>query len=51
LEEQERIKSEKIQKETIDLTKDGIDEDGKKYLSLGPDFCEAPIHEYHMSRS
>ena len=42
LEEQERIKREKIQKEIIDLTKDGIDEDVKKYLSLGPDFCEAP---------
>jgi hypothetical protein len=42
LEEQERMKREKIQKEIIDLTKDGIDEDVKKYLSLGPDFCEAP---------
>ena len=42
LEEQERIMKEKIQKEVIDLTKDGIDDDVKKYLSLGPDFCEAP---------
>ena len=42
MEEQERMKREKIQKEIIDLTKDGIDEDVKKYLSLGPDFCEAP---------
>ncbi len=42
LEEQERIRKEKIQKEVIDLTKDGIDDDVKKYLSLGPDFCEAP---------
>ena len=24
------------------MTKDGIDDDVKKYLSLGPDFCEAP---------
>ncbi len=42
LEEQERIRKERIQKEVIDLTKDGIDDDVKKYLSLGPDFCEAP---------
>jgi len=38
LAEQERVKKVKIQKEVIDLTEKGIDEDVKKYLSLGPDF-------------
>lgn len=36
------MKKEKIQREFVDLTKQGIDEDVKKYLALGPDFCEAP---------
>ena len=38
--EQERMKKEKIKKEVIDLTKKGVDDDIKQYLSLGPDFCE-----------
>ena len=40
--EQERMKKEKIKKEVVDLTKNGIDNDIKQYLSLGPDFCETP---------
>ena len=32
----------KLKHEVIDLTKDGIDEDVKAYLRLGPDFSEAP---------
>ena len=32
----------KIQHEVVDLTKDGIDEDIKAYLRLGPDFSETP---------
>ena len=41
-EDTEKMKREKIKNEVIDLTKDGIDEDIEAYLSLGPDFCEAP---------
>jgi hypothetical protein len=32
----------KIQKEVYDLTKDGISDNVKAYLSLGPDFSETP---------
>ena len=32
----------KLQHEVHDLTKDGIDEEVKAYLKLGPDFCETP---------
>ena len=32
----------KLQHEVHDLTKDGIDDDIKEYLKLGPDFCETP---------
>ena len=32
----------KIQHEVIDLTKDGIDDDVKAYLRLGPNFSETP---------
>ena len=32
----------KLKYEVIDLTKDGIDEDVRAYLKLGPDFCETP---------
>ena len=32
----------KLQHEVHDMTKDGIDEDVRAYLKLGPDFCEAP---------
>ena len=32
----------KLRHEVYDLTKDGIDEDIKAYLKLGPDFCETP---------
>lgn len=28
--------------EVVDLTKQGIGDEIKSYLSLGPDFCEAP---------
>jgi hypothetical protein len=39
-----------IKNEVVDLTKDGIDEDVKKYLALGPGFAENrekfPIEEY-----
>jgi hypothetical protein len=42
LEDHKRMKKEKIKNEVIDLTKDGIDNDIKSYLSLGPGFCEAP---------
>jgi hypothetical protein len=41
-EDQERMKREKIKNEVVDLTKDGIDSDVKKYLALGPDFSETP---------
>ena len=37
-----RTTQKKIQQEVIDLTKDGIDEDVKAYLRLGPDFSETP---------
>ena len=32
----------KLKYEVIDLTKDGIDEDIRAYLKLGPDFSETP---------
>ena len=32
----------KLKYEVFDLTKDGVDEDIKEYLKLGPDFSEAP---------
>ena len=32
----------KLKHEVYDLSKDGIDEDVKAYLKLGPDFCESP---------
>ena len=40
--EQERRKKEKIKKEVVDLTRNGIDDDIKQYLSLVSDFCETP---------
>ena len=40
--DQEEMQSKKIKVDVVDLTKDGIDPDVKKYLSLGPDFCESP---------
>ena len=39
----EQMKKLKITKEVVDLTTSGVDEDIKAYLSLGPDFCEAPL--------
>ena len=36
------MKKEKIKKEIVDLTKEGLDDYVKQYLSLGPDFCESP---------
>jgi hypothetical protein len=42
LKDQEKMRKEKIKNEVIDLTKNGIDDDVKKYLALGPDFSEAP---------
>ena len=42
LKDQQRMKETKIGVDMIDLTIDGIDEEVKKYLALGPDFCEAP---------
>jgi len=38
----ERTRQTKITHEVIDLTKDGIDEDVKAYLKLGPNFSETP---------
>ena len=38
----QKMKRDKIKVEVVDLTKQGIDEDIKSYLALGPDFCEAP---------
>ena len=38
----EENKKTKIKYEIFDLTKDGIDEDIKAYLKLGPDFSETP---------
>ena len=32
----------KLKHEVVDLTKDGIDDDIKEYLKLGPDFSETP---------
>ena len=50
VEEEERIRRddtitmrrEKVKEEVVDLTEEGIDEEVRKYLSLGPDFCESP---------
>ena len=41
-EDQRATKTPKLQHEVYDLTKQGIDEDVKAYLKLGPDFCETP---------
>ena len=41
-EDTENMRKEKLKNEVVDLTKDGIDNDMKAYLRLGPDFCEAP---------
>ena len=38
----QKMKRDKIKVEVVDLTKQGIDDEIKNYLSLGPDFCEAP---------
>ena len=38
----QKMKKDKIKVEVVDLTKQGIDDEIKSYLSLGPDFCEAP---------
>ena len=38
LKDQEKMRKEKIKNEVIDLTKNGIDDDVKKYLALGPVF-------------
>ena len=43
----ERTKKEKIKNEVIDLTKDGIHDDVKRYLSLGPGFVKLPL-EFRM---
>ena len=40
--ERNATQRQKLQHEVHDLTKDGIDEDTKAYLKLGPDFCETP---------
>ena len=37
-----QIQQRKLQHEVHDMTKDGIDEDVREYLKLGPDFCETP---------
>ena len=36
------MKKDKIKNEVVDLTRNGIDDNIKKYLALGPDFCETP---------
>jgi hypothetical protein len=36
------MRREKIRREVVDLTEEGIDGEVSKYLSLGPDFCESP---------
>ena len=36
------MKRKKIKVEVVDFTKQGTDDDIKSYLSLGPNFCEAP---------
>ena len=41
-EHQEKMKKGKIRNEVVDLTRNGIDDNIKKYLALGPDFCETP---------
>ena len=40
--ESRRQRESKLKHEVYDLTKDGIDEDVKSYLKLGPDFSETP---------
>ena len=39
---EERTTQPKLRHEVYDLTKDGVDDDVKAYLKLGPDFCETP---------
>ena len=41
-EDQEQMRQNLIKREVVDLTKEGIDPEIRKYISLGPDFCEAP---------
>ena len=41
-EDQEKMKKDKIKNEDVYLTRNGIDDNIKKYLALGPDFCETP---------
>lgn len=36
------MKRKKIKQDMVDVTKDGIDENVKKYLALGPDFSGVP---------
>ena len=38
----ENTEKKKLQHQVYDLTKDGIDDEVKAYLTLGPDFCETP---------
>ena len=38
----ENEQAKKLKCEVVDLTKDGIDDDVKEYLKLGPDFSETP---------
>ena len=38
----EEMQNTKIKHEIVDLTKNGVDEDVKAYLKLGPDFSETP---------
>ena len=40
--DQKEMERKKIKTEVVDLTKDGIDPEVRKYLALGPDFCIAP---------
>ncbi|CAB3990644.1 Hypothetical predicted protein [Paramuricea clavata] len=45
------MRKEKIKKEVIDLTKNGIDDDVKKYLALGPDFSTRVPYEKIISET
>ena len=49
LEEQERIRKEKIQKEVIDLTKDGIDDDERNIFHWDQTSVKL-LHEYHTKK-
>ncbi len=40
--DENETQSNKLQHEVYDLTKEGIDEDVRAYLKLGPNFCETP---------